>query len=182
MNLFNPVRRTRQHHAIEHATITLLMRRNPGIQSVAGRSDHRGFYVFGRVETAALEAAVQEALRRLQGGEAGLAIHPNCGTNLVTAGVLTGLAAFTTTTMGRQQRLSWPDLAASAILAATAALWVSRPLGTLLQARVTTLADVRRLRVVDISRRQMGRWVWHFVAIQPTPPAPRGPAVEFPGG
>ena len=69
------VRRIRQHHAIEHATITLLMRRNPNLPLVGGRSNHRGFYVYGQGATSALEAAAGEALARLQAGEVGLAVH-----------------------------------------------------------------------------------------------------------
>ena len=57
--------RLRQHHAIEHATISVLSRRAPGVQVVA-RSDTEGFTVFGQVETPTLTAAAEEALRRLQ--------------------------------------------------------------------------------------------------------------------
>ncbi|HRX05321.1 MAG TPA: DUF6391 domain-containing protein, partial [Anaerolineae bacterium] len=100
------LRRVRQHHAVEHATITILMARNPGLQLVGGRSDHRGFYIYGPVQTSALSTAVEEALRRLKNGEARLAIHPNCGTNLVTTGTLAGVAALTAAAIGRYRRAS----------------------------------------------------------------------------
>ena len=47
------VRRTRQHHAIEHATLHLLAARFPG-KSFAGYSDPGGFTVYGDVDAAAL--------------------------------------------------------------------------------------------------------------------------------
>lgn len=161
-----PVRRVRQHHAIEHATITVLMRRNAHLQLVGGRSDHRGFYIFGPVDSDALLEAAQEALTRLQRGEAALAIHPNCGTNLVTTGTLAGLAGLLTATVGRRQQVSLLDQLPFAILAAILALLVGRPLGFRLQRHVTTLADVRNLQLGVVSRRQFGRWVQHFVRVE----------------
>lgn len=160
------VRRTRQHHAIEHATISILMRRNPGLQWVGGRSDPRGFYIYGSVDTEALRKAAAEALSRLQAGEARLAIHPNCGTNLVATGTLAGLAVFTTTAIGRQRRASLLDQLPAAVLAATGALLLGRPVGAWLQERVTTLADVRDLHLGPISLRSIGRWTQHFVTIE----------------
>ena len=160
-----PVRRTRQHHAVEHATITLLMARGRAPSAVAGRSNHRGFYVFGAVDTVPLEAAAREALARLQRGEAELAIHPNCGTNLVTAGVMTGLATLTVNAVSRARQAGLVDRIAVAIAAATVALVASRPVGMRLQRDVTTLAEVRDLQIESITRRQLGRLVVHFVAL-----------------
>ena len=162
------VRRIRQHHAIEHATITILMRRNPGLQLVGGRSTHCGFYVYGDVETTELEAAAQEALDRLQSGEKHLAIHANCGTNLVATGTLAGLAVFTTSALGRQRRASLFDQIPAAILAATAALLAGRPAGRWLQGRVTTLADVEDLRLGQVRREQIRRWMQPFVELEAT--------------
>lgn len=162
------VQRTRQNHAVEHATITLLMQHQRNLQMVAGRSNQRGFYVFGRVETAALAAAAAEALARLQRGDAYLAIHPNCGTNLVTMSTLTGAATLLTTAIGRRQKAGLLDQIPMVILAAATGILVGRPLGMQLQRRVTTLADVRNLRLGAITRRQVmaGRWMQHFVQLE----------------
>jgi len=159
----------RQHHAIEHATITLLMARQRGLSLAGGRSDHRGFYVVGAVETHQLAAAVAEALTRLQRGEAELAIHPNCGTNLVTTGAMAGLAAWGATALSRRRQDGLVDRMAAAVLAATVAVLLSRPVGLRLQRQVTTLADVAGLRVESISRRQWGSLVFHFVALHDGP-------------
>lgn len=162
------LRRVRQHHAVEHATITILMARNPGLALVGGRSDHRGFYVYGLVQTPVLATAVQEALRRLKNGEARLAIHPNCGTNLVTAGTLAGVAALSAAAIGRYRRASALEQIPAAILAATGALVASRPIGLRLQRQVTTLADVADLEMGEITRRELGRFVLHFVPLEAT--------------
>lgn len=163
------LRRVRQNHAVEHATVTILMARNRSLPLVGGRSDHRGFYIYGSVDTLSLEAAAQEALTRLQRGEADLAIHPNCGTNLVASGTLAGLMAFSATALGRRQRLSLLEQIPTAIVAATAGLLLGRPVGMRLQRRVTTLADVTGLRLGSITRRQIGRFVQHFVSLEETP-------------
>ncbi len=53
--------RLRQHHGIEHATITLLSRRLPGTRVIA-HSDPDGFIVLGEVDTATLRTVAEEAL------------------------------------------------------------------------------------------------------------------------
>lgn len=86
------IRRIRRNHGLEHATIHMLSRKQKNL-NIAGRSTSAGFYLYGNVPTAEVEAAAQEALYRMRHGEHGLAIHPNCGTGLVTAGVLTSITA-----------------------------------------------------------------------------------------
>lgn len=153
--------RLRQHHAIEHATISLLARRMPGIQVVA-RSDLQGFTVFGAVETAMLRSVAEEALRRLQAGETELALHPNCGTNLVTAGILSGIAALAA---GSGRSRSFWDRLPAAILGATVALMAAAPVGRWLQANVTTSGAVAGLRISEVVRLADGPVPRHRVVI-----------------
>jgi len=143
------IRRMRQHHAIEHATVNILAQRNPRRHLIA-RSDPGGFQIYGQVETEELHAAVEEALHRLQAGEHDLAIHPNCGTNIVTAGVLASLAGIVLT--AGQRRRWWEQLVLS-LLATMLALLAAQPLGHWVQASMTTLADVRDVRLGRIERR-----------------------------
>src|SRR4051812_5842427 len=84
--------RTRQHHAIEHATIHMLAERFPR-QPFSGISDPLGFTLYGNVSEESARRAVGDALLRLQAGQSELAIHPNCGTNLATTGLLVTLIA-----------------------------------------------------------------------------------------
>jgi hypothetical protein len=92
--------RIRRNHALEHATIHLLSAR-PVRTLLVGRSDSRGFYLMGEVPTDDVESAVLQALARLRAGEARLAVHPNCGTNLVTGAALAGTASFLVAGMTR---------------------------------------------------------------------------------
>ncbi len=153
------LRRIRQHHAIEHATINILTQHNPRRHLVA-RSDQNGFYVYGPVETDELKEAVGEALRRLQAGEHDLAIHPNCGTNIVTAGVLAGLTGIMITA---GQRRRWWEQLPLVLAATTLALLAAQPIGYLAQERVTTLADVPGVRLSRIERRSWGGTYVHRV-------------------
>ena len=142
-------RRIRQNHALEHATITILSGYIPDLR-VSARSTSRGFTIFGDVDLGLLRRALDEALRRLQAGEAELAIHPNCGTNLVVgvsllaAGTLLGMASSQVRTR-----------VASTVVSSVAGLMAARPLGELVQKHVTTLPDLEGVHVIDIYRRKM---------------------------
>ena len=142
-------RRIRQNHALEHATITILSGIVPDLR-VSARSSSNGFIIFGDVDLGKLRLALDEALRRLQAGEAELAIHPNCGTNLavgvslITIGTMLGMAS-------SQARTRLVSAAASSV----AGLMAARPLGEVVQKYVTTLPDLAGVHVTDIARRKV---------------------------
>jgi hypothetical protein len=140
--------RLRQNHGIEHATLTILSQKQPGLQLVA-RTDLAGFIVYGEVNAGDLWAAADEALARLRAGESGLAVHANCGTNLVAAGTLSAMGALLAAA-GRKRTL-W-ERVPSAILGATCALLLAAPAGRWLQANVTTSADVDGAAVTSVER------------------------------
>ena len=136
------ITKIKRNHGLEHATIHVLSRRNKNL-SMVGRSDMGGFTLYGTVETTEVHQAVQEALERLRGGEAKLAVHPRCGTVLATTGILTGLAAFLAVGLDNsasKERFRWASFPA-AILAATVAAIVAQPLGLFLQENYTTTAN-----------------------------------------
>ena len=104
-----------------------------------------------------------EALGRLRSGEQNLAVHPNCGTNFVTAGTFAGLAG-AAAMLGVKRRAQ--DVLERLVLAAglaTVALIAAQPLGMLLQARVTTSAAADNLEIVSITRSQRGDTPVHRV-------------------
>jgi hypothetical protein len=153
--------RLRRNHALEHATIHLLSARYPW-GTFIGRSDGQGFFLFGDVPGSAVRQAALEALARLRAGEARLSIHPNCGTNLLTSGVLGASAAFaafagSTTSRSRLGRLPM------AILLTALALLVAQPLGIELQRSVTTQADPQTLQVAEVRTWQRGRTTLHRI-------------------
>ena len=88
------INRIRRNHGLEHATIHVLSEGHKRF-SAQGNSDHRGFHlnIYGDVTEEEVAAAVAEAHRRLRAGERHLAVHPNCGTVLVTTAMLATLAA-----------------------------------------------------------------------------------------
>jgi hypothetical protein len=154
-------RRLRQHHGIEHATVTLLSRRLPGT-FIAARSDLRGFIVYGDVDVPTLQVAVAEAMGRLQRGERGLAVHQNCGTNLVVSGLMSGSAAWLLSS-GRKR--PWWERLSGAVLGATLALLVAPPIARWAQENITTSPDVVDLRVGDVVRLNGGPVTRHRVVI-----------------
>lgn len=150
-NLLNHshISRIRRNHGLEHATIHILAENHPGV-SLAGHSDSRGFWLMGEVSTEAVRQAVTQALARLRAGEHNLAVHPNCGTNFVTAGSAAGLAAAAAMFgAGRRWRERVERLPLAMSLA-TLALIAAQPLGLVIQKRVTTSGQPGDLQVVDI--------------------------------
>jgi hypothetical protein len=114
----------------------------------------RGFWVFGAVSIDELQDAVTEAHSRLKGGESNLAIHPYCGTNFVTAGILAGGMAWLSmlgTQRGMRSKLERLPIVVSLV---TIAMILAQPLGPLMQARVTTQADLGDMRVTEITNYQ----------------------------
>jgi hypothetical protein len=154
------VRRTRQHHAIEHATLHMLAARFPS-KSFAGYSDPLGFTVYGDVDAAALRRAVGDGLLRLQAGEKRLALHPNCGTSLVATAILATVGGL----IGGRGRASVWLRFPSALVMVVAALLAGKPFGLYLQ-RFTTLADVEDRWVLDIREQKVGKLRTHRVIFE----------------
>ena len=156
------IARIRRNHALEHATIHVLTEHNPR-RHLMGRTTDHGFYLFGEVEAEEIAAAVSEALARLQRGEHSLAVHPRCGTNLATAGVLAGLSSFVAMSGRSKSRLAkLPQI----ILAATIAVMAAQPLGLALQKHVTTLPEVEGVTIEEITRQRSGQVVVHHVRLK----------------
>jgi hypothetical protein len=156
-NLTQPQKTTaiqsiRRNHALEHATIHLLSRKHPQTQ-IIGRSDRRGFYLYGELPTDEIYSTAQEALERLRSGEHRLAIHPNCGTNLVTAALLAGLASFAS--LSGASKEDWRariERLPLAIFMTTLALIIAQPLGRSAQKHLTTDSDPGRLEIIGIRK------------------------------
>ncbi|RME80398.1 MAG: hypothetical protein D6775_16340 [Caldilineae bacterium] len=163
----NPIGAIRRNHAIEHATIHILSRMRPQT-NMAGRSDSRGFVIYGDVSTEAIGQAVAEAIERIRAGEAHLAIHPNCGTNLVTTAFLTS-AATLLASAGRRRHIL--DRLASGLIGAMVGVVAGQFLGMNLQERITTCADLGAVRIVEIQRREFGKRVLHWIRLEHAPAA-----------
>ena len=96
-----------------------------------------------------LKAAITEAWTRLQAGESELAIHAGCGTNLATTALLAGsMAWFPLSGVKSMRRRFW--LLPFAVAFGVLGYILSQPLGPILQAKVTTEADLGDLQVEDV--------------------------------
>ena len=140
----------RRNHALEHATVAVLLAQT-GPQRLAGRAAVDGFVIVGEVDTTALDRAAQEALRRLQAGQASLAISPLCGTNIVVTAALAALGATLMLAFGHgSQRLP------NAFMAAMACAVAGQPGGRIVQRYLTTLTDHADIEIVG-TRSLFGR-------------------------
>jgi hypothetical protein len=156
------IRRLRKNHAVEHAAMHILSERLPG-RTLVGRSTPFGFYIYGDVPTQTVVESAAEGLRLLQAGRRGLAVHPNCGTSLVLSGVMAGLGAFAI--LGRKTKSLWERLLLLPLACAAATLGIvaARPLGPLVQSRISTNADVRGLRIVGAELSDQGGIPRHYI-------------------
>jgi hypothetical protein len=142
--------RVRRNHALEHATISILLSRHGPAVRVLGRAAPDGFYIYGDIPTEALSEFAHEGLARLQRGEAHLAVSPLCGTNLAVAGVLAGVASLIA--LGGRSRAQGAPVA---VMAALLAVVAAQPLGRLVQKHITTSPQLDGVRIIAVE--PMGR-------------------------
>jgi hypothetical protein len=133
---FTPIRKIRRNHGLEHATVHMLQRKFKDLR-VSGWSSPFGFVLLHNAPADLVEGAAADALKRMKKGESGLAVHPNCGTNLITTGVLTTLVGVL---------FLWRHRLTGARLNQTVfwmivAIMAGQPLGMSLQKNFTTDGD-----------------------------------------
>lgn len=148
----------RQNHAIEHATITLLLAKGAPTP-LYGNATPWGFNVYGRISTEDLLATAEEALLLLKNGEHDMAISPYCGTNLIVGGISAALVAAITMSGRKITMRRFIGSGAVSIAAAVA----SRGLGRFVQRRFTTLSDVGEVEITSIQRLTPGEWRVHHL-------------------
>lgn len=158
--LEDTVSRIRRNHGLEHATIHVLSEKYSRF-SAQGNSDHRGFSlnIYGNISDQQVMEAVEEARQRLRSGETHLAVHPNCGTVLVTTAAMATLAVQLVFGVEGRRTENSPKRLTNllntgplAVLMATLAIIVSKPLGMQLQERYTTDGRIGDLQVVRVER------------------------------
>ncbi|MDY6912681.1 MAG: DUF6391 domain-containing protein, partial [Chloroflexota bacterium] len=150
----------RKNHALEHATIALLLPRLGGKVHLIGHAGLTGFYIYGDIPTNILEKSAHEALRRLHEGEKDLAVSSMCGTNLVVTGLATGIASLIA---GRGH--SGSGKFSRVIKASIVAALIAQPLGRLAQKHVTTVSDLDDVSIVRVVRTGKGKRTRHKVEV-----------------
>lgn len=133
----------RRNHALEHATIVVMMERAGG-RRFNGFSTDDGFFVQGARSFDEVESAAREALRRLRRGERRLAIHRNCGTTIVAANLLVAVLFLASLGLGIFMQWNLYLLVLGAVVAAFA---LRVPVSLLLQRFVTTDANLTNAEV-----------------------------------
>ena len=152
---------TRRNHALEHATLHVLAEKYPS-RPMAGHSNPTGFFILGDLPTDDIQSASAQALTRLRAGESDLAIHPGCGTNFATTALLAGTLAWLAL-RGARSLFSRIVRIPFAIVLALVGVLISRPLGPIIQQRITTDADMGNLQIVEVRPSSRGRLTAHRV-------------------
>ena len=154
------ISRIRRNHGLEHASIHVLSEKHQGF-SAQGNSNHRGFYlnIYGNIDEADVTMAVEEAFTRMKGGEHKLAVHPNCGTVLLTTATMTTLAAQAAFAIEQFRHKSdrtdsqvIMNGLPSAVLASVIALILARPAGIKIQENYTVEGDLKEMQLVRVKK------------------------------
>jgi hypothetical protein len=148
----------RRNHALEHATIAVMLRKIGHDIRVVGRATRDGYYLYADIPTELLEESTREALQRMKSGEGHLAVSALCGTNLAVAGAMAGAASLLTLGNGnRTEKL--PNVVLASMLAVLAA----QPVGRLVQRYLTTSPDLSDTEIVAIKPGRRGGAIFHKV-------------------
>ena len=140
--------RVRRNHALEHATVTLML--DEGVRGpLGGYSTPWGFFVVGDLSTEQLRRIVDEALNGLNLGRSEMAISPHCGTNMAVAALFSGV--LTRLVLGRKKKGRWKRIPLALGVVVVGVL-LSKPVGNAIQRRFTTLSDMDGLEVVNIRK------------------------------
>ncbi len=130
------INKTRRCHALEHASVALLLDRGVS-PPLGGYSIPGGFFLWSRASKDEITAVVEDALAMLEAGHHDLAISPYCGTNMAVGVLFGGLAASVVRGRGRGLMANLRAAAAAIVVASL----LNRPLGEYLQRKFTTKAD-----------------------------------------
>jgi len=149
----------RRNHALEHATITVMLRKIGHDIRMVGRATRDGYYLYADVPVELLEESTTEALRRMKSGEGHLAVSPLCGTNLAVAGALAGVASMLAVGNGNRA-----EKVPNVILASMLAVLAAQPVGRMVQRYLTTSPDLADTEIVGI--KQGGRGGARFFKVQ----------------
>jgi hypothetical protein len=136
----------KRNHALEHATIAVLLRRIGRDIRVIGRATNDGYYLYADVPTDLVESCTREALQRLKSGEGHLAVSPLCGTNIAVTGALAGAASLLT--LGRAGHRT--ERLPNAMVASMVAVVAAQPIGRMVQRYLTTSPDLADIEIVGI--------------------------------
>jgi hypothetical protein len=151
--------RIRRSHAIEHATVAVLLKRGTR-PPLGGYGTPGGFFIYGKLSTEDVASAADEALRRMQGGERDLAVSPFCGTNLLVGALLMALAVRIAGRVSKERSGRRVPLVALGVLGS---LWLRRPAGAVVQRHFTTLSDVDDVEIIETKRYELAGQILHLV-------------------
>lgn len=159
--------RLRSNHALEHATLHVLQQ--TGFTGrLGGISDAGGFWIYGEIPTETLLVAAQAACKRLAAGESGLAVHPNCGTNLAVGALAAGGLAWIGMRGSKGKPTRRMARLPMAALMGVIGYQITKPLGPKIQEQITTNADVSGIEIAEVLRHDLVHGIMvHRVRTQP---------------
>jgi ABC-type transport system involved in cytochrome bd biosynthesis fused ATPase/permease subunit len=157
-----PLSSVRKNHALEHATLNILEKKLTS-RRLAGFSDAGGFWLIGDVPTDVLLENARQALKRLQAGEHELAMHANCGTNVVASGLIAGSLAWLGMVGAGKSFYKKVRRIPLVALMVMLGYELGKPLGPKLQQKMIKTGEIQDLEVLDATCYQYGTLIVHRV-------------------
>ncbi len=136
----------RRNHALEHATINVIEERY-GPRPLAGLAREDGFLLRGDADPLLVEQAARIGLERLKRGETSLAVHPRCGTSILTANFVSSVV-FLLLLLQAGMLSIW-----TVLMAMLLANLLGPVFGQVVQRLFTTSTDVYGMEIVGIQYR-----------------------------
>jgi hypothetical protein len=112
---------------------------------MGGFAEADGFHIQGVARPELVLAAAREGLERLQAGEWRLALHPRCGTNIVSGQLIAALTFVLLLVVMPQ--INFFSLLLAMFVAIIAARSLAQPVGLFFQRHLTTSTDVQGMHV-----------------------------------
>ncbi|MGB0386817.1 MAG: DUF6391 domain-containing protein [Ardenticatenaceae bacterium] len=138
-------KRRRRNHALEHATVHILEQRYSANLPIGAFAEPDGFFIQGALQPQLVLNAAKEGLQRLQAGETQLALHPRCGT-MIVSGLFISPITFFGMLIGMND-FGFFSVLFAMFVAIIAARVLAQPVGLLLQRTITTSTDVQGLYI-----------------------------------
>jgi len=114
--------------------------------------------------TEVVTRAALEAEQRLKDGESQLAVHPQCGTNLMVPAMIAASSAWLTWQINRLKKKPGMMRMLISALVAVPAFFLARPLGPLAQKKLMTSPDLENTSIREVVSTRFGNTYLHRVS------------------
>jgi len=150
----------RKNHAIEHATVSVLLAEGKKKSAVLGFAIPTGFIISSKSNKNEILSAARSGLKLIQSGDEEVSISQFCGTNIVVAAFISGVSTLLISRILGKKSKNILNMANGFILSSL----FSKPIGRLVQKYVTTNSNVKNIKISKGRSIKLGSFYIHYVS------------------